>query len=203
MKEAYRTVTLREGDQVIKLPAIQAIFRAMGVSAMKGNRYAQRTMAELVQNVENARRQTLNEYLQALMEYKCEWERNIEDAISRGLTPPEPVPHPDDIIIDFIEPNGWVCGPMTKEDKVGWDRLLGHRDELQLRISEEASAHARARSLQKKAFWLCEWVRHQEYYDELNDNLPQRYRKHLKDRCWEEGASRPGSRQTRSWPGEV
>ena len=46
--EAYRPVTIREGEELVELPAIQAVFRAMGVSAMKGNRFAQKTMAELV-----------------------------------------------------------------------------------------------------------------------------------------------------------
>lgn len=38
--EAYRPVRIREGDELIELPAIQAVFRAMGVAAMKGNRFA-------------------------------------------------------------------------------------------------------------------------------------------------------------------
>ena len=33
LEEAYRTVTVREGDQLIELPAIKAVFRAMGVPA--------------------------------------------------------------------------------------------------------------------------------------------------------------------------
>src|SRR5579863_7958172 len=57
MEEAYRPVQIREGDKVIALPAIQAVFRAMGVSAMKGNRHAQRMMAELVQQIENSDRE--------------------------------------------------------------------------------------------------------------------------------------------------
>jgi hypothetical protein len=52
LDEAYRPVRLREGEDVIELPAIQAVFRAMGVAALKGNRFAQKTLAELVQKVE-------------------------------------------------------------------------------------------------------------------------------------------------------
>jgi len=36
--EAYRPVTIREGEKLLELPAIQAVFRAMGVAALKGNR---------------------------------------------------------------------------------------------------------------------------------------------------------------------
>ena len=202
MDEAYRTVTLREGDQLIKLPAIQAVFRAMGVSALKGNRFAQRTLAELVQQVESSDREAQAEFLKTMIEYKCDGERAIEDAWARGITPPEPVPHPDDIIIDFTSSSASINGPLTKENKAEWDRMLQHRDELQLSISEAASAYALARSPDRKADWLDHWKRKQRFYDKLNDNLPKRYRKDLKDRCWHPGASLPGTQKKRTWPGE-
>lgn len=41
-EEAYRPVTIREAERTIELLAIQAVFRSMGVSAMNGNRFAQR-----------------------------------------------------------------------------------------------------------------------------------------------------------------
>jgi hypothetical protein len=179
MDEAYRVVALCEGDQVIKLPAIQAVFRAMGVSAMKGNRFAQRTFAELVQQVENSDCEYRAEYLKTMMEYKCDGERAIEDAKFRGITPPDPIPHPDDIIIDFASSSATINGPLTKEDKAAWDRMLNHRDNLQLSISDAASAYARARVPTRKAEWLDEWKREQRLYDKLNDNLPKRYRKTL------------------------
>lgn len=56
--EAYRPVTMREDGQLIELPAIQAMFRAMGVAAMKGNRFAQQTMAELVTGLEEREAQS-------------------------------------------------------------------------------------------------------------------------------------------------
>ena len=52
LEEAYRTITVREGERVIELPVMKAVFRAMGVSAMKHNRLAQAAMAELVRGIE-------------------------------------------------------------------------------------------------------------------------------------------------------
>ena len=52
LEEAYRPVTIREGDRVIELPAIQAAVRSLAISAMKGSRLSQRALAELVQQVE-------------------------------------------------------------------------------------------------------------------------------------------------------
>jgi hypothetical protein len=56
LEEAYRMVSVREGDRIIELPAIQAVLRAMGVAAMKGNRFAQRTLTQIVQQVEQEHR---------------------------------------------------------------------------------------------------------------------------------------------------
>ena len=72
MQEAYRLVTIREGDRVEQLPAIQAVFRAMGVSAMKGNRFAQRMLADLVRGVEDADRQLRVDNMEAMITYKVE-----------------------------------------------------------------------------------------------------------------------------------
>src|SRR5215218_3833672 len=42
MEEAYRPVTIRDGDKVRKIPAIQAVHRAQVALAAKGNGPAQR-----------------------------------------------------------------------------------------------------------------------------------------------------------------
>jgi Family of unknown function (DUF5681) len=202
MEEAYRPVLVREGDRTIELPAIQAVFRAMGVAAMKGNRFAQRTLAELVQAVEAEDRQAQLDHLKTLIDYKCNWEEAIEEARLCGRSIPDPVPHPDDVILDFIEGRATVCGPLTKEDKVRWDRLLQYRDELQSEVSRFAKTYRRARSEVSKADALDMWKHKQKYYDQTNDNLPQRYRKILEDRCWEAGASLPGQQRKRKWPGD-
>lgn len=53
LEEAYRSVTIREGERTIELPAIQAAVRALAISAMKGSRLSQRALAELVRTVED------------------------------------------------------------------------------------------------------------------------------------------------------
>jgi hypothetical protein len=53
LEEAYRPVSIREGDKVIELPAIQAAVRALAISAMKGSRLSQRALSELVLQVED------------------------------------------------------------------------------------------------------------------------------------------------------
>ena len=50
--EAYRMVTVREGDKIRTLPAIQAVLRSLVALAAKGNGPAQRTLFETVQAIE-------------------------------------------------------------------------------------------------------------------------------------------------------
>jgi hypothetical protein len=202
LEEAYRPVLVREGEQTIELPAIQAVFRAMGVAAMKGNRFAQRTIAELVKSVESEDRKLQLEQLDSMITYKCEWEKAIERARELGQPEPQPIPHPDDVVIDFRSGEARVCGPLTKEDKAKWDRLLQHRDDAQTEISYFAAAYRKCRKPDTKGRWLEMWVLEQKFYDRVNDNLPPRYRKELKDRCWERGASRAGQQRKAKWPGD-
>jgi hypothetical protein len=52
LKEAYRSITLREGDNVFTLPAIQVVLRSQIAKAAKGNGPAQRAVIEAVQAIE-------------------------------------------------------------------------------------------------------------------------------------------------------
>ena len=52
LQEAYRPVTVRLGDEVLTLPAIQAVLRAQIALAAKGNGPAQRALIAAVQAIE-------------------------------------------------------------------------------------------------------------------------------------------------------
>ncbi|HKD25138.1 MAG TPA: DUF5681 domain-containing protein [Xanthobacteraceae bacterium] len=55
LKEAYRLVTVREGDEVMTLPAIQAVLRSQIALAVKGNGPAQRALIAAVHALEQER----------------------------------------------------------------------------------------------------------------------------------------------------
>lgn len=202
MDEAYRMVSIREGDQVIQLPAIKAVFRAMSVSAMKGNRHAQQLIAELVRGIEESDRKSRMDLFETMVEYKVDGEKVIADAKARNLLPPEMIPHPEDIIIDLKNSTASVCGPWTKEEKETWDRQLECLGELQEDVSRHAQKFRKARNPEKKAKLLDLWKFYQKLFDRINDNLPKRYRRSLIDRNWEPDATRAGSLQKVKWPGE-
>ncbi|MEQ9662737.1 MAG: DUF5681 domain-containing protein [Parasphingopyxis sp.] len=186
LEEAYRTVTIREGEKMIELPVIKAVFRSLGVSAMKGNRLAQATMAELVRGIEEEDRQTRSRLFETACEYKISWEQAIEEARSRGLPEPVPVPHPDDVILDMMRGEVRYEGPITTDDKKRFDRALEFRDRMQIEVSNHARGYREAREMKVSPDFVemlaRYWERYVGFYDRVNNALPERYQKRLEDR---------------------
>lgn len=56
LEEAYRTITVRDGDRNVTVPMAQAIIRSLAVNAAKGQHRAQRIFAELLAVTERAGR---------------------------------------------------------------------------------------------------------------------------------------------------
>jgi hypothetical protein len=187
LEEAYRTVSVREGDRVIELPAIQAVLRAMGVAAMKGNRFAQKTLTQIVQHVEQEHHAAQLESIETFTEYKRRWGEEFARCRREGLPEPEQLPHPDDVIIDYRKGSLRLAGPITLEEKKKWDVLLARRDEAQ----EEVLYYGRKikRSRGDKSFWRDQLLFEQRVFDKINDNLPERYQKKLEGRLWVPKAS--------------
>lgn len=114
-REAFRPVAIREGHEVFGIPAIQSAMRAMGVAAMKGNRLAQKNLTEIVQRVDAAEHAERMESLESFLTYKREWTVHIEKCERAGLPDHAPLPHPDDVILDFRKGTIAIRGPITKE----------------------------------------------------------------------------------------
>lgn len=192
LEEAYRPVTIREGNEVFEIPAIQAVMRAMGVAAMKGNRLSQKNLAEMVQRVEAAEKTSRMESLESFLDYKMKWTEEIERCEKAGLPGPAPVPHPDDVILDFRKGTTAIHGPLTKEEKVAWDKRLQRRSDAQSEVTYFAAQYRKARTSRSKEQWLFSWHIEQRIFDIINDAMPDRYKAKLQDRSYEEGASEEG-----------
>ncbi len=122
-EEAYRTISVRDGNKVVEIPIIQAILRGVALSAAKGDAKAQRTFTELLKSVESDKKAHHDEYLKTCIEYKVNGMNEIERCKKMGIPVPEMVPHPDDIIIDMSTGRVEIKGPITPEDKEIWDDL--------------------------------------------------------------------------------
>ncbi|NNE89245.1 MAG: hypothetical protein HKN27_14315, partial [Silicimonas sp.] len=124
LDEAYRNISVRDGNQNVSMPMAQAIMRSLAVNAAKGQHRAQRLFAEMLSATERQNKQLADEWLSTAMDYKIEWDKELARRATLGITDlPDPLPHPDQVKIDMNTGQVWVEGPMTKEDQAeleGW-----------------------------------------------------------------------------------
>jgi len=136
LAEAYRTIKVNDGDRRVTIPMAQAVVRALAVNAAKGQHRAQHLFAELLSSTERSNKALHDAYLETMIEYKIGWEKELERRKALGVTGPDPLPHPDDIVIDMQTGEARVYGPMTKEDKLVWDELRKRLDASHEEIKE-------------------------------------------------------------------
>ena len=192
LEEAYRPVAIREGEKVIELPAIQAAVRALAISAMKGSRLSQRALSELVLQVENRKASERLTMMENAFEYKQKWTVELDRRRRTGSNEPDPIPHPDDIIINMYTGHVHTAGPIDECEKRDWDKRLARRGEAQDEVNAFAESYRKARSPKCKAMWLSQWHFEQRLFDIINDSLPDRYKAKLDNRSYREGASVEG-----------
>ena len=192
LQEAYRPVTIREGDKVIELPAIQAAVRSLAIAAMKGSRLSQKALAELVRQVEERKASEHVTILENAFEYKQKWTAELERRRRLGLNEPDPVPHPDDIMINMRTGHVRTDGPLDEREKQDWDKRIRRRAEAQEEVNAFADRYHKTRSAKNKEMWLAEWHFEQRIFDLINDGLPDRYKAKLENRSFREGASKEG-----------
>jgi Family of unknown function (DUF5681) len=99
--EAYRTIKVSEGRRQITITMAQAVIRALTVNAARGQLRSQQIFARLLSDVESANKALNDQSLEMAIEYKASWERELERCAKLGIKGPEPLPHPDDVIIDM------------------------------------------------------------------------------------------------------
>jgi hypothetical protein len=87
----------------------------------KGSQRAQRLFTALITTTERDRRKARESELEAAIVYKVAWERELERRKRFGITAPDPLPHPDHIVIDVGDGTVAIKGPATKEEQVLWD----------------------------------------------------------------------------------
>lgn len=130
--EAYRTITVRDGDRNVSVPMAQAIIRSLAVNAAKGQHRAQRLFAELLASTERSRADLHSRYLDAALDYKIAWDRELARRDAIGVTDlPPPLPHPDHVLVDVRNGTVRIAGPATKEEKAEWDAVLSEKAVLE------------------------------------------------------------------------
>ena len=148
-EEAYRKIAVRDGERLVEIPVIQAVLRSVALNAAKGQQRAQRMFTDLLQCVEGEKRAFQTDVLMEAIKYKEEWEEEIKRCREHGLPDPEPVPHPDNVIIDRNTGVVEIIGPVLSHEK----RLIDQIDELCLDLSarvEKLEAEKKAKPRDRK-----------------------------------------------------
>jgi hypothetical protein len=161
IKEAYRLIAIREGDRTERIPVIQVILRKVVVAAANGNIRAQQIILSLVTGAEADRRMATMELFTTAVEYKERWGPILAERARSGAGGPEPVPHPDDIIIDPKTGEIRFDGPALEEQWMAQERLRAMWPELERmlrQVNEKLESDASNSELRKQKEELTKWV---------------------------------------------
>lgn len=150
--EAYRDIKVNDGKRQVTVSMAQAVFRSIAVNAARGQHRSQRLFAELVAETERANKALSDEMLQTAIEYKQHWEAELERRENLGIIRPDPLPHPDDILIDSKTGQVTFKGPVTKEEKAEWDRLYDRVEESDREIAEMTASLKDRKNRRFRAF---------------------------------------------------
>src|ERR1700738_1655890 len=115
LDEATRPVTVREGDKISEIPAMQALIRTMFRAAAQGDTKAGRQLLEVIARAESGRTGAALEILEHAVQYKEKYVPIFEQHEREGLDPPDIFPHPDDMIINETTGEVTLEGPTSKE----------------------------------------------------------------------------------------
>jgi hypothetical protein len=164
--EAIRPVQIRENDKVVELPMIQAILRSLSVSALKGSHRAQIAVAKMVQATQEKVMDGRRIFYEAMVEYKRDYRRIFAECDQRGEPRPDPVPHPDDIVINEKTLEVRFNGPESHDEKAHWDLMLARKAEFK---EERDELKTQLKRNPKRAAFLESEIAHADYIYRLID----------------------------------
>jgi Family of unknown function (DUF5681) len=117
LQEAYRPVTVREGERTMRMPAIAAIFRSQLASGLKGNGPAQRASLRMIKAIEGDIAAAKLDFAKVMIDYKANAEIEIERRRKLGITDNSDIdPHPDDVLIDLATGEVYVMKELNPKD---------------------------------------------------------------------------------------
>lgn len=170
LAEAIRPIQIRENDEIIELPLIQAVIRSLGVSALKGNHRAQVAITGMVKAVQDKTLEERAVVYRAALAYKDSWEEEFRRCDARGEPRPEPVPHPYEISVDSRTLKVTFHGPETEDEKKVWDQM---RDRRAAALDEVAELKQRLkRKSRYNDFYQQEMEQEQRMADMIGAVLP-------------------------------
>jgi Family of unknown function (DUF5681) len=146
IEEAYRTIKVSEGKRQITVPLAKAVVRALAVNAARGQLRSQQVFTKLLTETERDRKALTDRLFDMALDYKLKWEQELERRKALGVTGPEPLPHPDDVKLDFRTSGVKFLGPLLKEHKAELDRLYDLAEQADREIASLSEQAKKTRS---------------------------------------------------------
>ena len=149
LSEAYRKVTITEGNKRREIPLLRATVRSIALGAAKGQPSAQKLLLDIVNKTEAARRQAYERTAQEFVQYQFEWEEVFEQYRANGLPLPNPAPHPHDLQFDEATGAITIIGPQNEAQKLKWEKLSDDLQDIEGSIAdlEKLSADPKNRDI--------------------------------------------------------
>ncbi|HEY9090715.1 DUF5681 domain-containing protein [Parasphingorhabdus sp.] len=126
--EALRPVSIREGEKQTQVPFTQAVIRALGLAAIKGGPMAMRVYLDYVKTEDEQYRAEQQDRFDFWSDYQNRKRAEIARAKKEGLPEPNPLPHPEDIILKYTDLEVEFTGPMDKQDQHWFYKKMQLRD---------------------------------------------------------------------------
>jgi hypothetical protein len=136
LAEARRIVPVRDGAKVQDLDTLQAMVRSLNVTGLKGNRRALVDGIKLARLAEEAAEKDWAALADSVIQYKQTWKEEIIYCRENHLPEPDPVPHPDDVVLDYVTRRLIYNGPHNQAEKAYWDRKRAYRDDAEWENNE-------------------------------------------------------------------
>jgi len=135
LQEAYRSIKVNDGPSQVTVPMAQAVMRSLAHNAVKGNTRAQRLFAEMVSSTEAQNTRMMQDLFASAIEYKNHWKEELKRRERLGIILPDPVPHPDHVVLNTRDGTVQFKGPLTQEEKQVWDMMIEKRQEWRAEIA--------------------------------------------------------------------
>ncbi len=171
MVEALRLIQVRENDQIIEMPMIQAVIRGMGIAAVKGSHRAQMALTQMVRATQDKHQAARLDFFETFSKYKQHWLDEFEASDRAGRPRPIPLPHPDDIVLNYKTGTVTFNGPISHEEKARWDQMLEIRKNS-LEDIKEGERFLRNRPGKLRAIAEAEIARSRELADIVGGVIP-------------------------------
>jgi hypothetical protein len=172
LEEAYREITIHEGEKTFSIPIIKAAIRSLAMKSAKGQYPAQKLFLKLVDKVETSRRKEKLDLYESAIEYQRDWEIEIKRAEEHNSLIPDPIPHPKHIKINPYNSNVEIIGPMTKDIKRSWDILVALKLDWQKELNSLQEEFSKKKNIKCRDAIKSDIEHYEDLVDLIRKQIP-------------------------------